>query len=110
MGKVLVVLPEDDEPLLTFTAVSRNGAGVDTPIDLTGATMKWVSKLNDDVDDTSGQTINGVGVAPLTNGIFTVQITNAVTINPGKYFYKVVVTKGGRPITVQYGPLLIDST
>lgn len=108
--KVPITIPEDDQPLLTFAAKVREPDGELTVMDLTGAAIVWVSKLDDTVTDASGQTIAGVVIPPATDGNFTVQLTSAVTAEPGMYFYKVVATKSSKPLTLQYGPLLIDST
>lgn len=110
MGKLDVAIPQGDEPLLTFTAVVRDRFGVDTPIDLTGSSISWVSKPTVMTLDGSGTTISGSIVAPAINGVFTVQLTSAVTTTAGNYVYKVVVTKNGHPLTVQYGSLWVTDT
>jgi len=110
VGKVDIGIPQGDEPLLTFSAVVRDQYGVDTAIDLTGATILWTSKATETTADASGVQIVGSIVNPATNGVFVVQITNAVTGTAGKFVYKVVVTKAGRPITVQHGDLRIADT
>jgi hypothetical protein len=107
VSRIDIGIPELDEPLLTFSAVIRDQNGVDTPIDLTGASIAWVSKATSDATDASGTTIAGGIVNPATNGVFTVQITNTVTATTGRFFYKVVVTKSARPLTVQFGDLLV---
>jgi hypothetical protein len=107
MSRVDIGIPEGDQPLLTFTAVTRDNFGVDTLIDLTGATTAWVSKATADATDASGVTIPGTIIGAPTAGTFTIQLTSAVTQTTGQFFYKVVVTKSARPLTVQYGDLLI---
>jgi hypothetical protein len=108
--RVPITIPEDDQPLLTFAAKVRNGDGTLSVMDLSGGTIAWVSKVTDATADASGQTIVGTVVGSPVDGVFTVQITAAVTAEPGIYFYKVVVTKSAKPLTIQYGPLIIDST
>ena len=108
--RAVITIPEDDQPLLTFSARVRNTDGTLSVIDLTGASMSWISKANEKVDDNTGQTITGVVLGAPTDGNFTVQLTSAVTASAGVYFYKVVVTKNSRPLTVQFGPLYVAST
>lgn len=99
MAQVPIRIPEGDEPLLTFDADS----------DLTGASVKWVSKANEGATDASGVTITGT-VTSAANGIFTIQLEDTVTgAGVGHTFYKVVVTKSAHPVTVQYGPLVIEN-
>ena len=98
MALVPITIPEGDEPLLAFT-VSDGG--------LTGSTVKWVAKANEDANDSSGDTINGAVVNDTT---FTIQLEDTSTgVGVGHRFYKVVVTKSGHPVTVQHGPLIIGN-
>lgn len=91
-------IPEGDEPLLTFT-VAEGG--------LTGASVKWVSKANEDTDDSAGVTISGSVTSDTT---FTIQVEDTSTgAGVGHTFYKVVVTKSGHPVTYQFGPLVIEN-
>ena len=91
-------IPEGDEPLLTFT-VAEGG--------LTGSTVKWVSKANEDTADADGVTIAGTVTSDTT---FTIQLEDTATgSGVGHKFYKVVVTKSGHPVTYQFGPLVIEN-
>lgn len=99
MIEVPIVVPEGDEPLLEF----------DADTDLTGASVHWVSKANEDATDGSGVTIVGT-VTSATGGIFVIQLEDTVTgPNIGHRVYRVVVTKNGHPVTVQQGPLVIKN-
>jgi len=98
LTKVPLPIPEGDEPLLTFTVVEGG---------LTGATVKWIAKPNEDAADSAGDTINGAVVNDTT---FTVQLEDTSTgAGVGHRFYKVVVTKSGHPVTYQHGPLVIEN-
>lgn len=108
--RVPITIPEDDQPFLSFIASVRKADGTLEVMDLTGATISWVSKDTDEATDASGQTIAGIIVPPPENGTFTIQLTAVVTATPGIFFYKVVITKASKPLTIQYGPLIIDST
>jgi len=101
--EVPLPIPEGDEPLLTF----------ETEADLTGASVAWISKSSKDVSDGSGVTIAGTVLDqgdPLTFGMFTVQLEDTVTaLAVGHAWYRLVVTKGSHPLTIQYGPLVITN-
>jgi len=114
MARVDTKIPEGDRPLLRFYAREWrlvNGKWVKLAIDLTGATMTYIAKATPDTADGSAiATINGVGIAPLTDGLFTVQITAPVTASPGQFWYKSMVVLGGNPLTVQHGILFVENT
>jgi hypothetical protein len=101
-----LVLVEGDQPLLMTQAATRDAAGVPTPFDLTGATIRWVSKASADTADAAGTEIIGQVWPDAGPGGLAVQLTAAVTAAPGAYWHKLrVETPDSQKRTVSYGPL-----
>lgn len=103
-------IPEKDEPALEFELRTLIEGGKFRIDDLTGATVAWISKANKKVTDASGTTIVGAIQNPATDPVAVIQLTSPVTATAGEYFYKVIVTLNGHPLTYRYGPLIISST
>jgi hypothetical protein len=103
-------IPEKDEPVLRVSLRTLIEGGVYQIDDLTGATVNWISKANKKAADASGVTIPGSIVNPITDPVAVIQITAPVTATAGDYYYKVVVTLNGHPLTYRYGQLTIAST
>ncbi len=108
--EAMLPIPEKDEPALEFELRTLIEGGKFRIDDMTGASVSWISKANKKATDASGTTIVGTIQNPATDPVAVIQLTNAVTNTPGIYYYKVVVTLNGHPLTYRYGPLVIDST
>ena|SRR5215218_7190459 len=105
-----ITIPEKDEPALEISLRTLVDGGQFRVDDLTGATVTWVSKANKKVTDASGTSIIGVIQNPATDPLAVIQLTSPVTATAGEYFYKVIVTLNGHPLTYRYGPLIVTST
>jgi hypothetical protein len=100
-----ITLYRGDAPLVSFTATLSTGGAYP----LTGATMVCYLKASADTVDASAFKTYVPTITDGPNGKFTVQFDVAGTTSPGKFFYKVVATIGGLPVTVARGDLLILS-
>lgn len=105
-----ITIPEKDEPALEISLRTLVDGGQFRVDDLTGATVTWVSKASKKVTDASGTSIIGVIQNPATDPLAVIQLTSPVTATAGEYFYKVIVTLNGHPLTYRYGPLIVTST
>lgn len=107
--EVPAAIPEGDQPLLELVARRFDGS----VLDLTDATVTWVSKPSPDMADASGVTISAT-VVDAPAGRFDVQLTAPVTATPGTIFYKCKLEREGqtgpRPFTFQHGPLVVVNT
>lgn len=105
-----LTIPEKDEPALEFELRTLIEGGKFRIDDLTGATITWISKASKKVTDASGVSIVGSIQNPATDPVGVIQLTSPVTATAGEYFYKVIVTLNGHPLTYRYGPLIVTST
>ena len=105
-----LTIPEKDEPALEISLRTLVDGGKYRIDDLTGATVTWVSKATKKSTDASGTSIIGAITNPATDPVAVIQITSPVTATAGEFFYKIVVTLNGHPLTYRYGPLIIGST
>lgn len=103
-------IPEKDEPVIRVSLRTLLDGGRYQIDDLTGATVNWISKANKKVADASGITVPGTITNPATDPVAVIQLTPAVTATAGEFFYKIVVTLNGHPLTYRYGPLTVAST
>ena len=98
---------------LDFTVVANNDIFVrlqalnpdDTPVNITGATVKWAASKNGAAVITKSTALGGDGLITLSdpvNGWFTFWLKAADTINLlGQYVHEAVVTDAaGHPVTL----------
>jgi hypothetical protein len=106
---ILLTVQEGNEPLLTITAKKPQPDGTLSPFDLTGAAVTMYVKATNDTADGSAMATYTATITDAPNGKFTIQLTTAATVNPGKYWYKINSVIATHPQTLQHGDFIVEN-
>ena len=104
---------EHDAPTLDAIVRQEQPDGTFAAVGLTGATVTFEIKQDLDEGDQIAlysTTAGSIAVVDAAAGRVQILVTTAATATPGRYRYRMIVTKSSRPVTVREGTWRVLNT